>query len=43
MYTPLYSGAFWDAQDYLLEDVERIEVISGARRRAVGCGMPSMA
>jgi iron complex outermembrane receptor protein len=29
MYTPLYSGVFWDAQDYLLEDIERIEVISG--------------
>ena len=29
VYTPLYSGVFWDAQDYLLEDVERIEVISG--------------
>lgn len=30
IYTPLYSGVFWDAQDVLLEDVERIEVISGA-------------
>jgi len=29
VYTPLYSGVFWDVQDYLLEDVERIEVISG--------------
>ncbi|HEY4213588.1 MAG TPA: TonB-dependent receptor [Steroidobacteraceae bacterium] len=29
VYTPLYSGVFWDIQDYLLEDVERIEVISG--------------
>ncbi|HVL36321.1 MAG TPA: TonB-dependent receptor [Burkholderiales bacterium] len=29
VYTPLYSGTFWDAQDVLLEDVERIEVISG--------------
>src|ERR1700730_12284195 len=29
VYTPLYSGVFWDAQDYLLEDIERIEVISG--------------
>src|SRR5205814_4734169 len=28
-YTPLFSGVFWDAQDVLLEDVERIEVISG--------------
>src|SRR5213594_782090 len=29
VYTPLYSGVFWDVQDVLLEDVERIEVISG--------------
>jgi iron complex outermembrane receptor protein len=29
LYTPLYSGVFWDVQDYLLEDIDRIEVISG--------------
>jgi iron complex outermembrane receptor protein len=29
VYTPLYAGVFWDAQDYLLEDIDRIEVISG--------------
>lgn len=29
VYTPLYSGVFWDAQNVMLEDVERIEVISG--------------
>src|SRR5665213_1217809 len=29
VYTPLYSGVFWDDQDYLLEDIDRIEVISG--------------
>lgn len=29
IYTPLYSGVFWDVQDYLLADVERIEVIRG--------------
>ena len=29
LYTPLYSGVLWDAQDVMLEDVERIEVISG--------------
>ena len=29
VYTPLYSGVFWDAQDTLLQDIERIEVISG--------------
>lgn len=29
VYTPLFSGVFWDQQDVLFEDVERIEVISG--------------
>jgi iron complex outermembrane recepter protein len=29
VYTPLFSGVFWDAQDMLLDDVERIEVIRG--------------
>jgi iron complex outermembrane receptor protein len=29
VYTPLYAGVFWDVQDTLLEDIERIEVISG--------------
>jgi iron complex outermembrane recepter protein len=29
VYTPLFSGVFWHAQDYLLEDLDRIEVISG--------------
>jgi iron complex outermembrane recepter protein len=28
-YTPLFSGVFWDAQDTLIEDIERIEVVSG--------------
>jgi iron complex outermembrane receptor protein len=29
VYTPLFSGVFWDAQEVMLQDVERIEVISG--------------
>jgi len=29
LYTPLFSGVFWDMQDLLLEDVDRIEVIRG--------------
>ncbi len=29
VYTPLFSGVFWDRQDTLLEDIDRIEVISG--------------
>lgn len=29
VYTPLFSGVYWDVQDTLLEDIERIEVIRG--------------
>lgn len=29
VYTPLYSGVFWDVQEVPLSDIERIEVISG--------------
>jgi iron complex outermembrane recepter protein len=29
VYTPLFAGVFWEAQDTLLEDVDRIEVIRG--------------
>ena len=29
VYTPLFGGVFWDIQDVMLEDVERIEVIRG--------------
>ncbi|WP_293366074.1 TonB-dependent receptor [Phenylobacterium sp.] len=29
VYTPLFSGVYWDMQDVLPEDIERIEVISG--------------
>ena len=29
VYTPLFSGVYWDIQDVMLEDVERIEVIRG--------------
>lgn len=29
VYSPLFSGTFWDEPDVMLEDVERIEVISG--------------
>lgn len=30
LYSPLFSGTYWEAQDVLLEDVERIEVIRGS-------------
>lgn len=30
LYNPLFSGTYWEAQDILLEDVERIEVIRGS-------------
>jgi len=29
VYTPLFSGVYWEVQDVLLEDVARIEVIRG--------------
>jgi iron complex outermembrane recepter protein len=29
VYNPLFSGMYWDMQDVLPEDIERIEVISG--------------
>lgn len=29
VYSPFFSGVFWDAQDLMLDDVERIEVVSG--------------
>ncbi|MGB0129616.1 MAG: TonB-dependent receptor plug domain-containing protein, partial [Rhodocyclaceae bacterium] len=29
IYSPLFSGVFWEAEDTLLEDIERIEVIRG--------------
>jgi iron complex outermembrane receptor protein len=29
VYSPLHSGVFWDAQNVMLADVERIEVVSG--------------
>lgn len=29
VYTPLYAGVYWDVQDLVLEDVDRIEVIRG--------------
>ena len=29
VYSPLFSGVHWDAQDFVLEDIERIEVIRG--------------
>lgn len=30
IYTPAFSGVFWDREDTLIEDIERIEVIRGA-------------
>ena len=29
VYTPLYAGVYWDVQDTMLEDIDRIEVIRG--------------
>lgn len=29
VYSPLFGGVYWDLQDYLLDDVERIELVGG--------------
>lgn len=29
LYTPLFSGVFWEVQDTLLEDLDRIEIVRG--------------
>ena len=29
VYSPLFSGVFWDVQDLMLENIERIEIIRG--------------
>ncbi len=29
VYTPLYGGVEWNVQDYVMQDIDRIEVISG--------------
>jgi iron complex outermembrane receptor protein len=29
VYSPLFGGVFWDVQNMLLEDIDRIEVVSG--------------
>jgi iron complex outermembrane receptor protein len=29
IYTPLFAGVFWDVQDLLLDDIDRIEVVRG--------------
>jgi iron complex outermembrane recepter protein len=29
VYTPLYAGVYWDVQDLVLDDIDRIEVIRG--------------
>ena len=29
IYTPLFGGVFWDAQNVFLEDLDRVEVVSG--------------
>ena len=36
VYSPLFSGVFWEMQDVALEDVDRIEVVSGAGGTAWG-------
>ena len=39
VYTPLFSGVYWNVQDVMLEDVDRIEVIRGpGHSRSPYCG-----
>jgi len=42
VYTPVFSGVFWDVQDTSMEDIDRIEVIRGPGASAWG-PMPSTA
>src|SRR5437762_3221226 len=35
-YTPLHAGVFWEVQDTLLEDIDRIEVVSGPGATLLG-------
>jgi len=30
VYTPVFGGVFWDAQDALLDDIDRVEVVLGS-------------
>jgi iron complex outermembrane receptor protein len=36
VYTPLFSGTFWDVQDTLLPDIDRVEIIRGPGATAWG-------
>lgn len=36
IYTPLFSGVYWDAFDIVLEDIDRIEIIRGPGSSAWG-------
>ena len=36
LYTPLFSGVWWEAQSVMLEDIDRIEVVSGPGGTAWG-------
>ena len=36
VYTPLFAGTYWEVQDTLFEDIDRIEVIRGTGRNYLG-------
>jgi iron complex outermembrane receptor protein len=36
VYTPLFAGVYWDMQDVMIEDIDRIEVIRGPGRTIWG-------
>ena len=41
VYTPLFAGVYWEMQDTLIEDIDRIEVIRGPGATVWGA-TPSM-
>jgi iron complex outermembrane receptor protein len=42
IYSPLFAGVYWELQDYLLDDIERIEVIRGSGATLWGAMLPSI-
>ena len=43
VYSPLFHGVYWEVQDTMMEDIERIEVIRRDQAAQFGERMPSTA